>query len=424
MNGGKLGILVGGGPAPGINGVISAATIEARNQGLEVIGIYDGYRWLARGDATHIRPLDIRDVSRIHLRGGSILRTSRENPTKSKEKMDNVIRTLKELGIGYLITIGGDDTAFAAKNICDAAAGEIRVAHVPKTIDNDLPLPENTSTFGFQTARHVGVQIVRNLMEDSRTTNRWYLIVAMGRKAGHLALGIGKAAGVTNVVIAEEFEKEKVTLNEVCDVIEASMLKRRALGREDGVVIVAEGIAEMLDLEDLKKVPGVVIEYDDYGHIMLSEIDLGKLIKREIERRFAERGEKIRIVQKDLGYELRSADPIPFDLSYVRDLGYSAVKFLLSEEPEHRKLHGALVCVIGGAMRAIPFDELLDPKTGKMAVRMVDIHTESYRVAREYMIRLEREDFDRPELIQKMAEYAKMTPDEFRKRFGYLVGIQ
>lgn len=424
MANGKLGILVGGGPAPGINGVISAATIEARNNGLEVIGILDGYRWLARGDDSHVVPLDIKDVSRIHLRGGSILRTSRENPTKSEEKMDNVIRTLKKLGISYLITIGGDDTAFGAKNIVDAARGEIRVAHVPKTIDNDLPLPENTSTFGFQTARHVGVQIVRNLMEDSRTTNRWYMVVAMGRKAGHLALGIGKAAGVTNVVIGEEFEKEKVTLKEVCDVIEASMLKRRALGREDGVVVVAEGIAEKLDVEDLKSVPGVAIEYDDYGHILLAEIDLGKLLKREIERRFAERGEKMRIVQKDLGYELRSADPIPFDLSYVRDLGYSAVMFLLSREEPYKSITGALVCVIGGSMRAIPLEELLDPKTGKMSVRLVDIHTETYKVARQYMIRLEAEDFENPELVRKMAEAAKLTPEEFRRRFGYIVGVK
>ncbi len=424
MSKGVLGILVGGGPAPGINGVISAATIEARNNGLEVIGIYDGYRWLAKGDTTHVRKLDIQDVSRIHLKGGSILRTSRENPTKSKEKMDNVLKALRELNISYLITIGGDDTAFAVKNVCDCAGGSIRVAHVPKTIDNDLPLPQNTSTFGFQTARHVGVQIVQNLMEDSRTTNRWYMVVAMGRKAGHLALGIGKAAGVTNVVIGEEFEKEFVTVKEVCDVIEAAILKRRALGREDGVVIVAEGIAEKLDVEDLKSVPGVQIEYDDYGHILLAEIDLGKLLKREIERRFAERGEKMRIVQKDLGYELRSADPIPFDLSYVRDLGYSAVKFLLSDDPKYRSMKGALVCVIGGLMQPIPFDDLMDPKTGKMAVRMVDIHTETYKVAREYMIRLERKDFDNPELLNKMAQVAKMTVEEFTNRFGYLVGIK
>ena len=419
-----LGILVGGGPAPGINGVISAATIEAKECGLNVLGIYDGYKWLARGDSSHVTPLEIKDVSRIHLTGGSILRTSRENPTKSNDKMANVLRTLTELKISYLITIGGDDTAFGAKSICDAAAGKIRVAHVPKTIDNDLPLPEETSTFGFQTARHVGVQIVQNLMEDSRTTNRWYLVVAMGRKAGHLALGIGKAAGVTNVVIGEEFNKKKVTLGAVCDILEASIIKRRAMGREDGVAIVAEGIAELLDLEDLKKVPGVQVEFDDYGHILLAEIDLGKLLKRELERRFAQRGDKMRVITSELGYELRCADPIPFDAAYVRDLGYSAVRFLLSDKPEYKKINGALVAVIGGRMMPLPFDKLLDPKTGKTTVRLVDVTTESYQVAREYMIRLEKNDLKDQVLLEKMCAIAKMKKEEFVQKFGYLTGVK
>jgi len=422
---GKLGILVGGGPAPGINGVISAATIEARTQGLEVTGIYDGFRWLVKGDVSHIIPLEIRNVSRIHFTGGSILRTSRENPTKSEKNLEMVVNTLKKLQIKYLIAIGGDDTAFAASQICKKANGEIRIAHVPKTIDNDLPLPGYMPTFGFETARHVGVSLVHNLMEDSRTTNRWYLVVAMGRKAGHLALGIGKSAGVTNIIIGEEFVplERKITIKEVCDILEGSILRRRSMGIEHGVAVVAEGIAERLDVEELKDIEGVRIDYDDYGHIRLSEIDLGKILKYELERRFAQRGEKFRVVESNIGYELRSAPPIPFDCEYVRDLGFSAVKFLLSDDPQWRALNGAMVCVEKGKMLPIPFDELLDPNTGKMSVRLVDINTDSYAVAREYMIRLEREDFEYPDQLERLAAIAKMTPEEFKKRFGYLVGI-
>ncbi|RKY86275.1 6-phosphofructokinase [candidate division KSB1 bacterium] len=422
---GKLGILVGGGPAPGINGVISAATIEARTQGLEVTGIYDGFRWLVKGDVSHIIPLEIRNVSRIHFTGGSILRTSRENPTKSEKNLEMVVNTLKKLQIKYLIAIGGDDTAFAASQICKKANGEIRIAHVPKTIDNDLPLPGYMPTFGFETARHVGVSLVHNLMEDSRTTNRWYLVVAMGRKAGHLALGIGKSAGVTNIIIGEEFVplERKITIKEVCDILEGSILRRRSMGIEHGVAVVAEGIAERLDVEELKDIEGVRIDYDDYGHIRLSEIDLGKILKYELERRFAQRGEKFRVVESNIGYELRSAPPIPFDCEYVRDLGFSAVKFLLSDDPQWRALNGAMVCVEKGKMLPIPFDELLNPNTGKMNVRLVDINTDSYAVAREYMIRLEREDFEYPDQLERLAAIAKMTPEEFKKRFGYLVGI-
>src|SRR5947209_3499272 len=225
---GKLALLVGGGPAPGINGVLSAATIEARNQGLDVIGFQDGYRWLMKGDTRHWRPLDIADVKDHALRGGSILGTSRANPAKRKDnRVDTVLGALRSLGVTELVTIGGDDTAFSASQLHKRAGGALRVAHVPKTIDNDLPLADSTPTFGFETARHLGVGIVRNLAEDARTTSRWYLIVSMGRAAGFLALGIGKAAAATLTIIPEEFRGREVKLDEVCDILLGSIIKRR-----------------------------------------------------------------------------------------------------------------------------------------------------------------------------------------------------
>ncbi|MCS3918228.1 diphosphate--fructose-6-phosphate 1-phosphotransferase [Fervidibacter sacchari] len=420
----RLGILVGGGPAPGINSVIGAVTIEAINSGLEVIGIYDGFEHLMKGRTDMVRQLTIPDVSRIHFDGGSILRTSRANPTRTAEDLQNTVKALKELGIRYLVTIGGDDTAFSASEVVKAARGAVRVAHVPKTIDNDLPLPGGMPTFGFETARHVGTELVRNLMEDSRTTNRWYFVVAMGRKAGHLALGIGKAAGATITVIGEEFPKERITLAEVCDVLEGAILKRRVLGRKDGVAVIAEGIGEKLDPEELAKIPGVEVERDPHGHIRLGEIPLATILKREIQRRFKERGEKITIVDVTLGYELRCAPPIPFDIDYTRTLGYGAVKFLLSEPKDDKVKEGGMVCLVGGRLEILPFDELRDPVTGRTKVRLVDINSEHYKVAREYMIRLEREDLENPEMLAKLAEAAKMTPEEFKKKFAHVVGLE
>jgi 6-phosphofructokinase 1 len=418
----RLGILVGGGPAPGINSVIGAATIEAINAGLEVIGIYDGFEHLMKGRTDMVRRLTIPDISRIHFEGGSILRTSRANPTRKVEDLQNTVNALRELGIRYLVTIGGDDTAFSASEVAKALNGQIRIAHVPKTIDNDLPLPGGMPTFGFETARHVGTELVRNLMEDSRTTNRWYFVVVMGRKAGHLALGIGKAAGATLTVIGEEFPKERITLAEVCDVLEGAILKRRVLGRKDGVAVIAEGIGEKLDPEELAKIPGVEVEYDPHGHIRLGEIPLATILKREIQRRFAERGEKMTIVDVTLGYELRCAPPIPFDIDYTRTLGYGAVKFLLSE-PENEKVQlGGMVCLDSGRIRVLPFDELRDPQTGRTKIRLVDIHSEHYRVACEYMIRLERADLDNPEMLAKLADAAKMAPEQFKARFAHTVG--
>jgi len=230
----RLGILVGGGPAPGINSAISAATIEAINSGLDVIGIYDGYQHLMRGRLDMVSPLAISDVSRIHFQGGSILRTSRANPTAKREELECTVEALRGLGIADLVTIGGDDTAFAASEVAKASENTIRVAHIPKTIDNDLPLIGSMPTFGFETARHVGTQLVRNVIEDARTTSRWYFVVVMGRKAGHLALGIGKAAGVTLTIIPEEFQQERISVNQVCDILEGAILKRRSWGANTG----------------------------------------------------------------------------------------------------------------------------------------------------------------------------------------------
>src|SRR5437660_5386966 len=143
----RLGLLVGGGPAPGINGVISAVTLEALNNSVEVYGIQDGFKWLVQENLAKIRRLHLNDVNNINLRGGSILGTSRTNPTKPPENMPPVIRVLQQLELDALVTIGRDDTAYSASQVYQHLKGQIRVAHVPKTIDNDLPLHASTPTF-------------------------------------------------------------------------------------------------------------------------------------------------------------------------------------------------------------------------------------------------------------------------------------
>jgi 6-phosphofructokinase 1 len=423
-----LGILVGGGPAPGINGVIAAATIEGINQGFEVIGFYDGFKWLAAGEAQHCRPLAIRDVTGIHLRGGSILGTSRTNPTKSETSMKNVFKVLEQMDITTLVTIGGDDTAFSASQVAKRSNGKIHVAHVPKTIDNDLPLPGSTPTFGFETARHYGVHIVRNLAEDARTTSRWYIIISMGRAAGHLALGIGKAAAATLVIIPEEFHKRQVSVDEVCDIIIGSIIKRTAEGSQNGTVILAEGLIEEMGEQGLiKALPEGQLERfgkvlrDDHGHLRLGEIEFGRLMKELLNQRLEKLGLKTTFIDKDLGYELRCADPIPFDAEYTRDLGYAAVKFLLSPEAEK---YGAIISFVDGKMNPLPFEKMLDPKTGRMQNRKVNVDGEAFECARAYMIRLEREDFENAKQLAKLAAVVKQTPEQFRARFGYLVGLK
>jgi 6-phosphofructokinase 1 len=416
-----MGILVGGGPAPGINSAIGAAVIEAVNSGLPVVGILDGYKHLAEGRTDIVRPLDISDVSRIHYQGGSILRTSRTNPARDSEVLARTVDSIKSLGIEYLVTIGGDDTAFGASEIAKAAGAagnRLKVAHVPKTIDNDLPLPGGQPTFGFETVRQVGTEAVLNLMEEARTTNRWYFVVVMGREAGHLALGIAKAAGATLALIPEEFPEGGPTLDQVSKILEGAILKRRVMGHEHGVAVIGEGIAEKLSVDELKNLPGVTVEYDSYGHIALNDIPLAIIMRRQVQQAFSQRGEDIAIVDVTLGYQLRGAPPIPFDIDYTRTLGYGAVRFLLEDTEDERLRYGGLICQLDGHRQVLAFDDLRDPETGRIRVRRVDIESEYYAVAREYMIRIDAEDWADRQFISQMAQAANMSLDDFEGAFG------
>ena len=412
----KLAILVGGGPAPGINSVIGAATIRAALEGVEVLGIRDGFEWVMQGNVDHVEELRIEEVSRIHFRGGSYIGISRANPTKDARHLENTVISLLRLNVEELITIGGDDTAFSAMKLQEKSGGRIRVVHVPKTIDNDLDLPPDIDTFGYQTARHIGVDIVKNLMVDAETTSRWYLVIAMGRKAGHLALGIGKAAGATLTLIPEEFGADRIPLRAIVDTLVGAIIKRLSSDRRDGVAMIAEGVVLGLDPDDLAKIANA--EHDAHGNLRIAEVDIGEILKHAVQGRLTEFGIKTTIVAKNIGYELRCADPIPSDMEYTRDLGYCAAKYLLAGGD------GVMISIQGGQFVPIPFAQLLDPRTGRARIRLVDVHSTRYAIARRYMIRLRRDDFDDPHELAKFAATCGITLQEFRDQFGSVIASE
>ena len=410
---GKLAILVGGGPAPGINSVIATATIRAILEGYEVVGVHEGFRDLMRGLTATVEPLTIDTVSRIHFRGGSMLGTARDNPTTDPKLTQKTLETLSHLGVDKLITIGGDDTAFSAMTLQKAAGDKLRVVHVPKTIDNDLDLPRGTNTFGYQTARHVGVGLVKNLMIDARTTLRWFLVVSMGRKAGHLALGIGKAVGATVTIIPEEFPPGPIKLRNIVDIITGTVIRRLLDGRRDGVAVLAEGLMERLDPADLEGLS--TAGRDEHGHIRLAEIDFGTTLKKALMARFAELKLPTKIVTKDIGYELRCADPIPYDMEYTRDLGFCAAQFIINGGT------GAMIATPHGHFTPMFFEDMLDPETNRTRVRMVDIESEYYYVARRYMLRLRNGDFRNKAELARLAGVVGMTPQQFKDEFYYTI---
>ena len=402
-----IAIVCGGGPAPGINGVIQAITLEANKHGWEVLGIRDGFAHLARGEKKYVR-LDMERVSRIHLTGGCILQMSRFNPTKRESDLRTVVETLTELGVTHLVTIGGDDTAFSSAAVSEYAkkvGRTINVVHVPKTIDNDLPLPEGVPTFGFETARAFGANEIENLMEDARTTNnRWYFTIAMGRTAGHLALGMGRSAGAALTVIPEEFPEEKIPLQQVVDIITGAIVKRYLTGHNYGVAVIAEGVIEKIAPDDFKKLGSVV--FDEHGHIRYSELDFGEILKQAVLAEVKKLGIKINVVDKEIGYELRCAAPIAYDIDYARSLGYEAVQFLMRGDS------GAMISIQENQAVPMYFDDIKNPETGKTKVRKVNINSVHYKIARGFMMRLEEGDLDDPGL----ANAYRMTQEAFKSR--------
>jgi 6-phosphofructokinase len=406
-----FGILVGGGPAPGINGVIGAAASVASRRGHRVVGILDGFRWIMEGDTGHVRELDADIVAQIHLRGGSILNTSRANPTKKPEHLANCVRALTDLGVDHLITIGGDDTASSSNRVAEAAGGQIKVVHVPKTIDNDLPLPEGIPTFGFETAREHATTVVERILEDMRTTNRWFFIVMMGRSAGHLALGAGKAAGAPVTVIPEEFPERPIRLEDVVRVLEGAIVKRLAAGRPDGVAVIAEGVASHFDENDpiLRDVPR-----DEHGHIRLAEVPIARVLRKAVMESLGSRGVKVTIGEKDVGYELRCGYPTAFDRDYTRDLGVGAVRALLEGRSS------VLITRQSGRIVPVPFADIVDPATGRARVRAVDVGSDTYRSALALQERIQAEDLEDEQTLAAIARAAKLSPAEARQRYAPL----
>jgi ATP-dependent phosphofructokinase / diphosphate-dependent phosphofructokinase len=234
----------------------------------------------------------------------------------------------------------------------------------------------------------------------------------MGRKAGHLALGIGKASGATLTIIPEEFGAGPIRLRTIVDTLAGAVIKRLSYGRPDGTAILAEGLVEHLHPDDLAQFGEA--ERDAHDNLRIAEINFGEALKARVQARLREFGIKTTIVAKNIGYELRCTDPIPFDMEYTRDLGYCAAKYLLEGGT------GALITIQRGVFKPIALADMIDSDTGRMRVRMVDTETEHYKIARRYMLRLRGEDFDDPHELAKLAATANLPLEEFRSHFEYL----
>lgn len=318
-------ILCGGGPAPGMNTVVCSVAKTFLAKGFRVIGLHGGYSGLFN-QSPRIEDLDFYKADAYFNRGGSYLQMSRFKPTDFDFENNFNLSLFQDNNIKLLVTVGGDDTASTANRIAkflEAKNYSISNIHIPKTIDNDLPLPENAPTFGFNSAKDEGAHIARTVYEDARTSGNWLIISAMGRSAGHLALGIGEATHCPMTIIPEMFNKTEISIDKIIKLTLSAIIKRKILGIPYGTVVVAEGVFHDLDPEDIKAT-GAQLTYDEHGHPELGKISKAVMFNDMLEKEFAKIGLKVKTRPIEIGYDVRCQDPIAYDLTYCTELAMGA----------------------------------------------------------------------------------------------------
>jgi 6-phosphofructokinase len=410
----RVGMLFAGGPAPAANAVISAAAKAFMGNGIEVIGLMNGYSNLVGFnpekplvEGRHYFKFTPEAIKRKRNAGGIIIGTARANPGKPirnvndlndperNQLLGQVYEALCSLELDALISIGGDDTLKSANMIrmyqeVNPGPRKIKVVHLPKTIDNDYSGID--FTFGYFTAVHTIASEIRSLLVDGEASKRYFLAETMGRSAGWLAYGAG-IAGEASVMISvedisgdyaaeEEFSDEAgnsqtrtvMNFKAILDRIVNTMIQREKEGKEYGVIVMAEGLAEYMPYSALEG-----IERDEHGHLSVADVDLARFMSKKIMAEFEKRtGHSRKITPLQLGYESRCQPPLSFDAILGSALGVGGFKALVEEG-----LDGVMASVSGVFdLHFVPFEDLIDPHTLKTVVRYIKVGSDFHRLAR------------------------------------------
>jgi 6-phosphofructokinase len=364
-------ILCAGGPAPGINTVISSVTKIFINNGYNVLGINGGYKSLF-ADEPAFEYLDFDYADQIYSRGGSALKMSRYKPRDEEFKVD----FFKKNNVKLLVTIGGDDTASTANRLAKYLSKQkldVKNIHVPKTIDNDLPLPEGTPTFGYHSAKEEGVRLATTIYEDARTSGNWFVVSAMGREAGHLAFGIGTACHYPMIIIPEMFNKTKITFDKITRMVISSMVKRRILGIDYGVAIISEGVFHFMSDEEIIDT-GINFTYDDHGHPELGNVSKSHIFNMLTQQHLKNLRINVKSRPEEIGYELRCCRPIAYDLSYATRLGLGVFSLFRRGET------GCMTTIDRGGNITPLYLKDVEDKDGKVKPRLVNMESETVKV--------------------------------------------
>lgn len=370
-----IAILTGGGPAPGMNTVVGSVAKTFLQKGYSVIGLHKGFTGLFR-EAPATESISFLLADSIFNQAGSFLRMSRFKPSDEDFEERFNLKFFTENNIKLLVTIGGDDTASTANRVARFLAEKkypIANIHVPKTIDNDLPLPDGVPTFGYESAKDKGAVIARAVYVDARTSGNWFVMSAMGRSAGHLAFGIGSACHYPMIVIPEMFNKTRITIDKIIRLMVSSIVKRRIISMDYGAVIISEGVFHELSEEEIAK-SGIHFSYDAHGHPELGKVSKACVFSELLDRRLAELKLPVQTRPVELGYEIRCQTPVAYDLTYCSELGIGVYKLFLQGKT------GCMVYVDScGNIEPLYLKDLQDPATGKIPPRMVDITSDRFK---------------------------------------------
>ena len=351
----SIAILTGGGPAPGMNTVVASVAKTFLRDGYRVIGLHGGYSALFT-DKPRMQDLDFLTADEIFNKGGSILKMSRFKPTDEDFEKRFNLAFFTDNEVKLLVTVGGDDTASTANRIAKFLESKhypIANIHVPKTIDNDLPLPNGSPTFGYNSAKAQGTVICTAVMEDARTSENWFVVSAMGRSAGHLALGIAGACHYPMVVIPEFFNKTEITVDKIINLVVSCIVKRKIMGINYGCAMISEGVFHSLSDEEIKN-SGIHFSYDDHGHPELGKVSKAHIFNDLLEHKV-----------KALGLKVKSR---PVEVGSLMGMG---VHTLFNQ--------GCTGCMVysdhQGNVSPLYLKDLQDPLTGKIPPRQVNVNT-------------------------------------------------
>ncbi len=367
-------ILCAGGPAPGINTVIGSVTKVFLKNGYKVIGINEGYKTLFKGEP-NVEFLDFEHADDIYSRGGSALRMSRYKPKDEEFKPD----FFEKFNVKLLVTIGGDDTASTAARLTKYLQTknlDVKNIHVPKTIDNDLPLPEGIPTFGYHSAKEEGVRLATTIYEDGRTSGTWFVVAAMGREAGHLAFGIGTACHYPMIIIPEMFNKAKVSFEKITNLVISSIIKRAILELDYGCAIISEGVFHFMSDEEIIG-SGIQLTYDEHGHPELGNVSKSHIFNYLLQNKLKELGLKVKSRPNEMGYELRCCRPVAYDLVYATQLGLGV--YQLFEEGKS----GCMVTVDRNNDIAPLYLKDVSDEKGKVIPRLVNVNSSKVKLVFE-----------------------------------------